>query len=426
MVGVNREAIMGKSAQHRAWISIISLRVASAALALPVVLVLGLVATPSAQAQTLTVLYNFQGSPDGEYPYAGLVRDKAGNLYGTTSNGGASDCSCGVVFKVDVSGTETLLHTFTDSPDGAEPTYGSLIQDANGNLYGTTSNGGSNGGGTVFKVVKSRGVWTERVLYSFGKRAPDGIGPQAGLVRDAAGNLYGTTASGGGAELGTVFKLDTNGKEILLHAFGGTSRRDGALPYGGLIRDSLGNLYGTTMKGGISHSFGTVFKLEANHKEVVLHTFRGISGDGAYPLGNLVMDPEGNLYGTTEQGGNDNCYPPLGCGTVYKVNKSGKETVLYRLKRTYAQGSDSGVIRDGAGNLYGTSGGGAFGYGAVFKLDSVGKETVLHSFAGGTGGGDPSGALIMDDVGNLYGTTIVGGSGGCPAGGCGTVWKLTP
>jgi len=225
--------------------------------------------SPRLQAQTFTVLYTFSGGLDGAFPQAGLVRDKAGNLYGTTVQGGSSaNCflGCGVVFKLDASGNETVLHSFTDSPDGSGPAS-VLLRDKAGNLYGTTSSGGSAfGPGTVFKVEASGG---EIVLYSFAG-PPDGANPgHTGLVIDKAGNLYGTTGNGGFLENGTVFKVDSSGNETVLHRFT-DSGTDGAHPVAGLVMDKAGNLYGTTRDGG-SFGAGTVFMVDASGNETVLH-----------------------------------------------------------------------------------------------------------------------------------------------------------
>jgi len=207
--------------------------------------------SPRLQTQSFTVLYTFTGGADGSFPQAGLVRDKRGNLYGTTAQGGSStNCflGCGVVFKLDTSGNETVLHTFTNTPDGALP-LAALVRDKAGNLYGTTASGGTSVYGTIFKLDTTG---NETVRYSFAG-APDGTVPQAGLLRDKAGNLYGTTFSGGSTNAGpqnagTVFKLDSSGDETVLHSF--TRSPDGAFPQAGLVRDKAGNLYGTTTFGG--------------------------------------------------------------------------------------------------------------------------------------------------------------------------------
>jgi uncharacterized repeat protein (TIGR03803 family) len=408
-------------ARHRNWVSGMRLRTVRAAWVLAAMLGLVVIATQSAQAQRYRVLYSFAGRSDGFGPYAGLVRDAAGNFYGTTIWGGGipENSGQGTVFKLDTSGTETVLHSFTDNPDedGSQP-YGSLIRDAAGNLYGTTYNSGASYG-TIFKLDAGG---NETVLHRF-TGAPDGAGPFAGLVRDAAGNLYGTTLYGGAFTYGEVFKLDTSGNEIVLHSFNGT---DGSGPSGGLILDAAGNLYGTTSNGG-AYGGGTVFKLDTAGTETVLYSFKGgVHADGSQPVAVLVRDTARNLYGTTEWGGDLTC-ESYGCGTVFKVDPTGKETVLH----TFTGGADgeqpwAGLVRDAAGNLYGTTqaGGGTGcqggkGCGTIFKVDTSGTETVLYSF--GARGENPTAALILDGKGNLYGTTFAGG-----AHGKGTVFKFTP
>jgi uncharacterized repeat protein (TIGR03803 family) len=369
---------------------------------------LAILATQSAQAQAFGVLYSFTGSPDGAYPYAGLVPDAKGNLYGTTSFGGASNY--GTVFKLNSKDKETVLLSFAG---GGYP-YDALL-DVNGQFYGTTYSGGASNFGTVFKVDASG---KETVLHSFAGSS-DGEYPFAGLVRDAKGNFYGVTTLGGRFGNGVVFKVDKAGKETLLYTFtGGT---DGGVPlyYGNLVMDAAGNLYGTTQGGGAG--FGTVFKVTPKGKETVLHSFAG-PPDGAAPFAGLVRDDEGNLYGTALGGTSGN-------GVVFKVDKTGKETLLY----TFTGGADGGnpfegLIRDAKGNLYGTTEvGGTSGLGTVYKVNSKGKETVLHSFAGGANGRIPFSALIRDTKGNFYGTTEQGGDVTCnPPYGCGTVFKLIP
>ena len=411
--------------QRWGWISSIGFGAACAALTLVVVLMLGLVATQSAQAQTFTVLYNFTGSPDGAYPYAGLLLDMAGNLYGTTTVGGSSNQ--GTVFKVDTSGTETVLHSFSGA-DGISP-YAGVIMDAKGNLYGTTQNGGTGcsgtGCGTVFELMpKAGGDWTETVLHKFTFN-PDGGDPTAVLVQDANGNLYSTTEVGGtGTNIGgTVFKVSKAGKETVLHSFEGGSQ-DGAFPYlAGVIRDTKGNLYGDTFKGGASpYDGGVVYKLGKSGALTVLHSFPVSEWDGELPMGTPVMDKQGNLYGTTSTGGPN-------YGIVWKVSQKRKETVLHRFAGGPSDGAFpyAGVILDAQGNLYGvtTLGGtgtvcGQYACGTVYKLSKNGTLTLLHSFTGADGN-YPVGGLIMDAKGNLYGTTVYGGSGGY-----GTVFKVIP
>jgi uncharacterized repeat protein (TIGR03803 family) len=293
---------------HRNWSWPVRLGVATGALALLFVLGRVLVMTPSAEAHadtTFTVLYSFNGGTDGAQPHAGLVRDAAGNLYGTTIRGGGGS-NLGTVFKLDTTGAETVLYSFTGFPDGAKPRAG-LVLDAAGNLYGTTYHGGASDLGTVFRLDTTG---AETVLHSFSGR--DGQNPYAGLVRDAAGNFYGTTQNGGGDfAAGTVFKLDTTGKETVLHSFTGGS--DGANPYAGLIRDAAGNFYATTFTGG-AYGFGTVFKLDATGNETVLYSFTG-GADGGHSRAGLIRDAAGNLYGTTGLGG------AFSLGTVFKLSR---------------------------------------------------------------------------------------------------------
>ena len=241
----------------------------------------------AAVAQQLTTLYSFTGG-DGANPAAGLMADPAGNLYGTTLNGGAS--AEGTVFQLDPSGNLTVLYSFTGG-DGSHP-RADLIADAAGSLYGTTINGGAQDAGTVFQLTPSR---TLNVLHSF-TGASDGALPFAGLIADAAGNLYGTTEGGDGP--GTVFQLTPSGTLNVLYRFTG---RDGAVPHGGLILDAAANLYGTTHNGGTS-GYGTVFQLTPSGALNVLHSFTGCS-DGAYPEAGLIADAAGNLYGATWGGG---------------------------------------------------------------------------------------------------------------------------
>ena len=364
--------------------------------------------TPPA-APTYNVLYSFTGGADGANPYASLIRDSAGNLYGTTLFGGTS--GFGVVFKLDPTGKETVLHSFTGGVDGGLP-YAGLIQDRAGNRYGTTASGGTYGWGVVFKLDATG---KETVLYSFTGGA-DGAGPRAGLIRDGLGRFYGTTASGGASGRGVVFRLGTTGKETVLHAFTGTS--DGGQPQGGLISDSSGNLYGTTSMGG-ADQVGVAFKLNTASGETVLHSFTGGTGtdDGEFPYAGLIRDNTGNLYGTTTEGGLDTW------GVVFKLDAIGNETVLY----SFTGGADgkepvAGLVRSSVGNLFGTTAfGGTHDEGVVFLLGTTGKEIVLHSFTGGADGGQPWASLIRDSAGNFYGTTYSGGSYNA-----GVVFKLTP
>jgi len=377
---------------------------------------LGVVVTPSAHSQTFNLLYSFcsqSNCKDGNTPIAGVIQDAKGNLYGTTSLGGTSNW--GTVFDLDSSGTETVLYNFSYvNGDGANP-FGSLIRDAAGNLYGTANYGGPNGQGLVFKVDQTG---KETVLHNFTGGTRDGCAPYAGLIRDKAGNLYGTTVACGAYGYGMVFKLTAAGKEKILHSFAGPPT-DASNPFFGasLIRDAQGNLYGGTYLGGAFGS-GAVYKLTASGKETVLYSFTG-GADGCLPYGAPVMDKLGNLYGTTSQCGSSFA------GTVWKLSKGGKETVLHTFAGTDGAYPQAGVILDAKGNLYGTTtSGGANSRGTVFQLSSSGTLTTLYSFCSLSScadGTNPAAELIRDANGNLYGTAQYGGSGNG-----GTVWKLTP
>ena len=360
----------------------------------------------TAAAQQLTTLYSFtgSGSGDGANPAASLIADPAGNLYGTTLNGGAN--GQGTVFQLDPSGNPTVLYSFTGG-DGSHP-RAALIADAAGNLYGTTISGGANDAGTLFQLTPSG---TVNVLYSF-TGGSDGALPFAGLIADAAGNLYGTTYGGGADGQGTVFRLDPSGTLIVLYSFTGGND---ASPWAGLIADAAGNLYGTTEGG---DGPGEVFQLTPSGTLNVLHNFTG--PDGAVPHGVLITDAAGNLYGTTHNGGTS------GYGTVFQLTPSGALNVLH----SFIGGGDgaypeAGLIADMAGNLYGTTyGGGPGGQGTVFQLTPAGTLYVLYSFTGGSDGGRPGADLIADAAGNLYGTTSSGGATASCPGGCGTVFEL--
>jgi uncharacterized repeat protein (TIGR03803 family) len=358
-----------------------------------------------------TVLYSFTGANDGAYSSAGVIRDSAGNLYGTTSAGGASNA--GVVFKVDPAGHETVLYSFTGGADGASPLAG-VIRDPAGNLYGTAAFGGTAALGVVFKVDKSG---NETVLHTF-KRGPYGNQPDtAGVIRDSEGNLFGTAAFNGAGGQGTVYKLDTNGNATVLYSFPGTT--DGQHPYnGGLIFASDGQLYGTGSLGGKSGA-GVLYQLDGRGNEQVLYTFASNTAEGfGQPTGTVLRDWGGNFYGTTFIGQADTGY---GYGVVYKVDTAGHATVLHNFTNGVDGGNPyGGVIRDWEGNLYGTAvGGGEAGAGVVFKIDKSGNESVLYSFTGGADGANPYGELVRDWKGNFYGTTNGGG-----ASGAGVVFKI--
>ena len=394
-------------------------------IALALFLGLGLTEAPPARADTSIYSFVPCSSSDGAYPVAGVIMDSAGDLYGTNygalnygnpSGYPASYCftqenpggsTAGTVFELVYSRdpatgqatyTEKILHSFCAvlaCADGANPAAG-LIMDAAGNLYGTTQNGGTYNGGTVFELVNSSGTYSLKVLYSFGG-AGDGAFPAAGLITDAAGNLYGTTQSGGAYSYGTVFELlaqsisaagapQATSVEKVLYSFGGVlggTAGDGNYPVAGVIMDSAGNLYGTTPNGG-AYGGGTVFELiysSGAYSEKILYSFTGpvgvysgLLGDGANPVEPLIMDAAGSLYGTTQNGG-----------------------------------------------TYGNNGGPVF---ELIYYKGTYHEVILHSFTGADGDGlYPSAGLTMDSGGNLYGTTRNGGLYGAPLG-FGTVFEL--
>jgi uncharacterized repeat protein (TIGR03803 family) len=238
-----------------------------------------------------TVLYNFTGGTDGLYPSSGVIRDSTGNLYGTAAGGSGG---YGVIYKLDTTGHETVLYSFTGKTDGGSPN--GVIRDSAGNLYGTASFGGSMVAGVVYKVDAAG---QETVLYNFSGGADGGV-PLAGVIRDSAGNFYGTATSGGSAGWGVVYKVDPTGNETVLYSF--QDAADGGYPYNaGVIRDSAGNLYGTTASGGSGFS-GVVYELDPAGNETVLYSFAGGS-DGGFPRSGVIRDSAGNLYGTAQDGG---------------------------------------------------------------------------------------------------------------------------
>jgi uncharacterized repeat protein (TIGR03803 family) len=396
-------------------------------------ILVGLLLTLSGGAQTYTVLYSFTGGTDGAMPVGGVILDEAGNLYGTTFGLGSlgDGDQLGTVFELSPGGNFTLLHGFGPESSGGEDPMATLVRDSAGNLYGTTPNGGLNYG-TVFKV-DNEGNFS--LLYSFTGQA-DGYYPSAPVTPDPAGNLYGTTEFGGSLTCdmmlgcGVVYEVNTQGQETVLHEF--SKPKYGDFPDAGLILDAADNLYGTTVHGGQAGNGGTVFKLDSAANETVLYSFQK-EPDGRLPEAPLIEDAAGNFYGTTSKGGSGKTHS----GTVFKLDLQGNETVLY----SFTGGSDgglpvSGLVMGSAGNLYGTTPSGGIkdcegsGCGVVFKVDPSGHETVLHAFRGGTDGWSPQAGLAIDADGNLYGTAIYGGNlGDCPrlpGGGCGVVFKITP
>jgi len=344
----------------------------------------------------------------------------------------AAACVVVVAARSTQAQTYKVLRRFAGN-DGANPN--ALLQDGNGDFYGTTLFGGASQNGTVFKLSKSGKI---TVLYSF-KGGADGASPSSGVVQDAQKNFYGTTYFGGDTACpggcGTVFEVSNTGKETVLHRF--TGGADGGNPIAGVIRDADGNLYGTTTVGGDvgacpPDGCGVVFRLDKTGKETVLHSFKG-GADGVSPYAGVIRDAEGNLYGTTYGDGGIGC-GGYGCGVVFKLDATGKETVLHRFKGG-ADGASpyAGVIQDAKGNLYGTTYGGGgtgcsgIGCGVVFKLEPTDKEIVLYRFKGEPDGWGPQAGVIQDARGDLYGTTYAGGSLSCDgqAKQCGTVFRLS-
>jgi uncharacterized repeat protein (TIGR03803 family) len=397
---------------------------------------------PSASAATERVLHSFNTTgSNGEVPYSSLIFDTAGNLYGTTQGGG--DGNEGTVFELmprtGGGWTEKVLHRFQgNGTDGVVP-YSNVIFDTAGNLYGTTTAGGAFGYGTVYELIpQAGGTWAEKILHSFDPNTgTDGYTPYAGLILDAAGNLYGTTTSGGtNFHYGTVFELKRNAgggwTEKILHDFN-ENGADGFVPYAGLVFDTAGNLYGTTLQGGTAQgsnaSIGTVFELKHGAgglwTEKVLHSFLVNGIDGNNVDGGVILDASGNLYGTTFFGGSNNN------GTAFELTPGAggvwTETLLHNFANngTDGWGPNAGLVFD-AGNLYGTTThGGANGVGTVFELTpSAGTwtESLPCIFSStGTDGEVPYAGLILDSTGNLYGTT-----GGGGAFGGGTVFEIEP
>jgi uncharacterized repeat protein (TIGR03803 family) len=385
-----------------------------------------------AQAQTFTVLHDFTGYAGGSEPTAGLTMAGPGNFYGTTTYGGSQDA--GTVFNLRRAGSGwilTFLYSFQGGySDGANPD-GPVTIGPDGALYGTTYEGGSLrcaiGCGIVYKLTPPASFcrsascpWTETVLYFF--QDTDGAGPaEVKLIFDQAGNLYGTTYYGGTNGWGTVFELTpSSGKwsETVLYNFGGGE--DGFFPWSGVIFDSAGNLYGTTESGG-ANAGGTVYELSPTGsgwtKSTLLSFDRQSQGDGG--VGGVVMDAQGNLYGATISGG------PQNGGSVYQLSPSNGQwnyTLLAALPYAYEGPLDSPTL-DAAGNVYLTSRQ-ALGNGAVLEVspsDGGWQLNVLHAFDGSDGSW-PTGGVILDASGNIYGTTSLGGS----SGNNGVVWEITP
>jgi len=412
---------MTSRGRTQAWISVTSVRAGGSTLALAILWVLFAVQTT--QAQTFTILHNFTGGADGSEPVTGLFRDGGGNLYGTTIAGGTFNL--GTVFKIDKRGQETILHSFAGGADGASPR--SLLRDHEGNLLGVTLAGGTAEAGTVFKIDKTG---LETVVHAFTGGA-DGAAPSSPLVLDKTGNLYGSAVTGGDFTCnapygcGVVFKIDSSGNETVLYAFTG-GIGDGSFPSGNLALDNKGILYGTTNAGG-SMSDGTIFAVNtADGAERLL--FQDF-GKYAFQPSGVIRDGKGNLYGTTRFGGilhGPGCQS-FGCGTVFELQANGYLHVLHNFSKATEGAFPEGLLRDKTGNLYGVAVGGgtggcrAMGCGTVFAVDPTGDFALLHTFTGGADGASPEGVLIRDAQGNLYGIAGQGGTSNK-----GVVFEITP
>jgi uncharacterized repeat protein (TIGR03803 family) len=390
---------------HRNWTSRVHLPAANAALAFAVVLIASITITQSAQAQTFTILHSFDGT-DGSDPFAGLVQATDGHLYGATTYGGANNA--GTVFKITPTGTLTTLYSFcpqSGCSDGEFPGV-SLIQATDGTFYGTTTQGGTYGDGTVFRITPSGTLTT---LHSF--NGADGAYPAAVLIQASDGRFYGTTFNGGANDscdsfgipgCGTVFSITAGGDLTTLYNFCSQSGcADGTGPFAGLVQATNGNLYGTTAIGGSSDA-GAVFEITPSGSLTTLHSFNGT--DGWSPQGSLVQGTDGNFYGTTKGGGSS------GNGTVFKITPAGTLTELHSFDGTDGIAPEAGLIQATDGNFYGTTNN---NYGTVFRITPSGKATTLHSFCSQshcTDGSFPYAGLTQDTNGKFYGTALGGGT----------------
>jgi len=386
----------------------------------------------TARASTEKVVWNFGGGSDGSGPWSNyFISDAKGNLYAATGAGGTY--SAGVVFMLSPAGKETVLYEFKGQAngDGASP-HGRLAFDADGEIYGTTQTGGTNGTGTVYRLSPKRGGgWTEKVIYNFSATGADGNSPSAGMTIAPDGTMYSTTPDGGAFSGGVIFSLKKTSKgwkQTVIHSINFPS--EGGFPYEGLMRDAAGNLYGVAPAGGAGQQ-GVVYRLSHTKQgwvDTVLYSFTGQNGDGSglYWI-DLISDTSGNIYGATSFGGTN------GTGTVWelvysKTKKSYSESILYEFGASGSGDGNNpygGLVMDNKGNLYGTAlYGGSSNLGAFYKLTKQGKtwkESVLHTFAGGNDGNQPTGNPYMDAKGRLYGMTQSGGTSNL-----GIVYRITP
>ncbi|MGC2475579.1 MAG: choice-of-anchor tandem repeat GloVer-containing protein [Candidatus Sulfotelmatobacter sp.] len=393
----------------------------------PSILIAAFLLTNAAWGTSGKIVYSFTGGSDGEYLDTELVRDSAGNLYGTSVQGGTF--KSGTVFQVTPDGIHTVLYSFTGGADGGEP-YKGVTLDAQGNLYGTAVTGGGGscegGCGVVFKLTRSGDVWTQTVIHAF--TGADGSGPGSPVSIDKFGNVYGTTPTGGKYGMGTLYLLRPNGgtwKFYVIHTFtGGVDGGGGSA--GRLLIDPKGNIYGVCTTGGLT-GFGTVYEVSRANGRIqftTLYAFQD-SPDGALPYSGLVFDKSGNLYGTTYYAGANDV------GTVYSLtpnNGGWTEQVLYSFQGG-ADGSSpiSSLVSDGHGSFYGTTSadGSSCGCGTIYKMTPTASglwtESVVYRFPGSPGLGDAYNGIVTDGAGNFYGTTVNGGTSND-----GAIYEFTP
>jgi uncharacterized repeat protein (TIGR03803 family) len=402
------------------------------------VISLALLFTQAASAQTYNVIHSFTGQQDGGNPFAGLTIDSADNIYGTTFSGGAG--GFGTVFSLDSSGSDwvlSTLHNFANGNDGAGP-IARLVFGPGGALYGTTSAGGGgpcltannyHGCGTIYKISPPPHApasliydWGSDVLFRFNQT--DGSYPQGDLMFDANGTMYGTAVNGGTYGWGLVYTLtQSHGSWTENVLYQPRNNGDGQYPWGGVVADSAGNLYGVLEAGG-QDGYGAIYKLArsgSSWQETTLHSFSFQGQDGAYPESGLIMDASGNLYGATS-------HLPGAGGSAYQMTASGGSWT-YDFVSSFTGGINVGpydkLVKDAAGNLYGTTfADGQHGYGSVFKLTPSGGGWTyhsLHDFTGGQDGANPMCSLAFDSSGNIYGTASGGG-----AHNAGVVFEITP
>jgi uncharacterized repeat protein (TIGR03803 family) len=391
---------------------------------------------PPDQALNFDLLYTFAGAPDAGQPSGALYRDANGNLFGTTASqgipGSCGGPGCGTVYEVSNTGQEQVLYRFRGGADGNEPN--GLTPGPDGDLYSTTA-GVNDSAATLFKLDPTNGVKT--ILYTFSDFVHGGDDLNSAPVFDAAGNLYGAAQYGGdincgynGNGCGVIYKYDAGGHMRAFHTF--TNYASGEFPWSGVAIGLDGTLYGSAAGGDLKCNApggcGVIYKLTPSGTYTVLHRFHGRQ-DGLFP-GYVTADGSGNVYGTTSQGGDFSCYPPLGCGTIFMIDAAGRFSVLFTFTRKQICCGPGywGLMLDSRGNIYGSSGAnGAHGDGFVFKLDTKRNFTDLFDYPGcgaSPDGGQPN-TVIRDTTGNFYGTMTSGGDQPCP-GGLGTVYELRP